>query len=140
MRKLLVLFCVFFSFFSFFNFSEKAEASFFSKFKISVEKWKSPEALEREILGNIDSSHTSIDSKAEPISVFKKARNFIISFVYIITIWVLVWIGIRIASARGNPEEFKKAWMHLVYVIIWIFIIVASWGIVKAISSLNLFS
>jgi hypothetical protein len=40
--------------------------------------------------------------------------------------------------ARWNPEEFKKAWVWFIYVILWIFFIFAALGIVRLISSLSL--
>lgn len=56
----------------------------------------------------------------------------------VLAIWVFIFIGIRFASARWNPEEFKKAWMQLVYAILWIFFIFMAWWLVKIVASLRI--
>jgi hypothetical protein len=39
--------------------------------------------------------------------------------------------------ARGNPEEFKKALIHFVYAVVWIFIVSVAWAVVKLVAWLN---
>jgi hypothetical protein len=36
----------------------------------------------------------------------------------LIALGVFLFIGIRLAVARGNPEEFKKALIHFVYAVV----------------------
>jgi len=70
--------------------------------------------------------------------LFAWFKTEIFSLVMVLAIWVFIFIGIKFASARWNPEEFKKAWLHLVYAVIWIFIIFMAWGLVKIVSSLRI--
>ncbi len=71
-------------------------------------------------------------------SIFKWFKWELFSVVMIIALWAFVFIGIRLASARWNPEEFKKAMLHFVYSIVWIFFIFMAWWLVKLVSSLSL--
>ncbi|NVP17771.1 hypothetical protein HUU51_03570 [Candidatus Gracilibacteria bacterium] len=70
--------------------------------------------------------------------IFSWFKTEIFSLIMVVAIAVFIFIGIRFASARGNPEEFKKAWMQLIYAIIGIFFIFMAWGLVKIVSSLSL--
>jgi hypothetical protein len=56
----------------------------------------------------------------------------------LVAIWVFLFIWIRIATARWNPDEFKKSITQLIYAIIWIFIVGLAWGLVTLVSWLNL--
>ncbi len=70
--------------------------------------------------------------------LFKWFKTEIFSLIMVLAIWVFIFIGIRFASARWNPEEFKKAWMQLIYAILWIFFIFMAWGLVKIVASLRI--
>lgn len=70
--------------------------------------------------------------------LFAWAKTEIFSLVMVLAIGVFIFIGIKFATARWNPEEFKKAWLHLVYAVIWIFIIFMAWGLVKIVASLSI--
>lgn len=72
------------------------------------------------------------------LPIIKWFKTEIFSLVMVLSIWVFIFIGIRFASARWNPEEFKKAWMQLIYAIIWIFFIFMAWWLVRLVSSLSL--
>jgi len=65
-------------------------------------------------------------------------RDSIFWLLMVIAISVFIWIWARLLMARWNPEDFKKWLMHFLYAIIWLFVIAASWSIVKMISSLDL--
>ncbi|MDD3793185.1 MAG: pilin [Candidatus Gracilibacteria bacterium] len=71
-----------------------------------------------------------------PLFVWVKTEFF--SLVMVLAIGVFIFIGIKFATAKGNPEEFKKAWLHLVYAIIGIFMIFMAWGLVKIVASLRI--
>ena len=90
-------------------------------------------------------------SDTEVIWEFSKDDNWLIQlsqiFVWIkdsltwilllIAVATFLFIWIRLASARWNPEEFKKAMTHFVYAIIWIFIISFGWAAVTLVAWLN---
>jgi uncharacterized membrane protein YczE len=71
-------------------------------------------------------------------AVFKFAKDSISGLLMLIAIGVFLYIGIKLATARGNPEEFKKAWMQFIYAVIGIFIVSAAWAIVKLVAGINL--
>lgn len=56
----------------------------------------------------------------------------------LIAVWVFLFVGIKLAMARWNPEEFKKAWMQFLYAIIGIFAVSFAWITVKLVSSLSI--
>lgn len=70
--------------------------------------------------------------------LFAWAKTEIFSLVMVLAIWVFIFIGIKFASARWNPEEFKKAWLHLIYAILGVFFIFIAWWLVRVVSSLSL--
>jgi type IV secretory pathway VirB2 component (pilin) len=65
-------------------------------------------------------------------------KSEFMTVVWILVIWVFIYIGFRFVVARWNPEEFKKAWSHLIYAVIWLFFIFIAWWLVKIISSFSL--
>ncbi|MDD2907852.1 MAG: hypothetical protein PHH98_04375 [Candidatus Gracilibacteria bacterium] len=85
-------------------------------------------------IGTIDGTSTS--SILGGLFVWFKTEVF--SVIMVISIAVFIFIGIKFATARGNPEEFKKAWMHTIYAVIGIFFVFMAWGLVKIVSSLSL--
>lgn len=64
-------------------------------------------------------------------------KNTLTSLVMLISIWAFLYVWIKLAFARWNPEEFKKAIMHMIYVIIGIFIVATSWAAVTLVAWLN---
>lgn len=72
------------------------------------------------------------------ITVANFFRDSIFQLLLLISIWVFLWIWIRLATARWNPEELKKAFTSLVYAVVWLFIVSAAWAMVKLVSGLSL--
>lgn len=109
-------------------------------FEVKIWWWnsQSSQKLKNDILDWI-TDKSVLWTNTEITSFFSILKENILSLVYIIVIWTLVWIWIRMASSRWNPEEFKKAWIHFVYVLVWVFIIFAAVWIVKIISWINIF-
>lgn len=110
-------------------------AWFFDQIKISIQssnsswwslQWKMKGWLEDEITGTPTVSWVSI-----------WLRNILLWVVFIITVWAFVYTWIKLATSRWNPDEFKKTWMHLIYIIIWLFIVFASWWIINLVASLS---
>ncbi len=58
-------------------------------------------------------------------------KDSIFMLMALIAIGVFLRIWGRLILARGNPEEFKKAWMQFVYAIIWIFLVAFAWAAVR---------
>ena len=57
-------------------------------------------------------------------------KKILYTIAFIIAIAAIVWAWVRMVTANGNPEAFKKAWMHLLYIIIWLLIIFFAWWLV----------
>lgn len=133
LKKIKIFLLVFLLSFSFwFNYSKAVD--------ININLWNSNSSsdLKAKMTNNLEEK--SVVSSGGNISwTFKWARNLVLWLVMIITVWALVYTGIKLATSRWNPDEFKKTWMHLIYIIIWIFIIFASWWIVNLITKINIF-
>lgn len=65
-------------------------------------------------------------------------KNWLTNIIILIAVWVFLFIGARLAIARWNPEEFKKAMMQMVYAIVWIFIVSIAWALVALVAGINL--
>ena len=55
-------------------------------------------------------------------AIAKWLKDILSWFIVLIAIWVFLYIWIKLATARWNPEEFQKSMKHFIYAIIWIFI------------------
>ena len=65
-------------------------------------------------------------------------RDSIFGLLALIAIGVFLYIGFKLISARGNPEEFKKGLNTLIYAVIGIFIVSFAWAAVKLVAGLNI--
>ena len=139
---LLTFLTIFFGFFYVSDFTHASKISDWIKehVKISVgsSRWWS---LESKMLKDLkeDSGRIISSRDTEPWNFFKLVRSQIFNVILIIPVVMVVWIGVRMATARWNPEEFKKAWMHFIYLILWLFIVFVSWWVVRLVSNLNIF-
>ena len=70
--------------------------------------------------------------------IVKWIKDTLMWLLVLVAVWAFLYIGIKLGVARWNPEEFKKAMMHLIYAVIWIFIISAAWAIVKLVAWINI--
>jgi len=71
-------------------------------------------------------------------NIFAWAKDSIFWLMMILSIGVFLFLWVRLVIARGNPEEFKKAMMSMVYAVVWIFVVSAAWAAVKLVSGLNI--
>jgi len=86
-------------------------------------------------------SQTEVDPANETISdqygyawletMFEFFRDSIVSQILITCLWIFVYIWAKLFMARWNAEEFKKALLGFVYVVIWIAIIAFAWALIK---------
>lgn len=65
-------------------------------------------------------------------------KESLTSLLILIAVWVFLYIWIKLIIARWNPEEFKKAMKHMVYAIVWIFVVSLAWATVSLVAWLNL--
>jgi len=70
--------------------------------------------------------------------IFNWLKTSMQSLILIVSIAVFLYIWTKLAFARWNAEEFKKAMIHFVYAIIWIFIVAIAWATVKMVAWINL--
>lgn len=71
-------------------------------------------------------------------SIFVWIKTSLTGLLLLLAVWVFLFIWIRLWIARWNPEEFKKSMMHLVYAIIWIFIVSIAYATVTLVAWLTL--
>jgi len=69
-------------------------------------------------------------------SIFIYVKDSIFGLLALITIGLFLYIGWKLVKADWNPEEMKKAFKNLVHIIIWLFIVAASFAIVKIVAGL----
>lgn len=67
------------------------------------------------------------------------AQNLMFSVMAIVTVGVFVYLGTKLVMARGNEEEFKKAWVALSYAVVGLALIPASYAIVRIVTGVNIF-
>lgn len=67
------------------------------------------------------------------------AQNLMFSVMAIVTVGVFVVLGTKLFMARGNEEEFKKAWVALSYAVVGLALIPASYAIVRIVTGVNIF-
>lgn len=56
----------------------------------------------------------------------------------VVWIWVFLVLGARLVMARGNPEEFKKNFMWMVYGLIWIAIMTIAYAVVTFVTRISI--
>lgn len=71
-------------------------------------------------------------------SFFSWLKSEMMAVVAVVSVAIFIYIWIKFATARWNPEEFKKAWMHFIYAVLWIFLVFMSLWIVTLVSNLDL--
>jgi len=80
----------------------------------------------------------NVDWKNWIEELFKYTKNTIFEVLALIVIWVFLYIWYKIVISRWNPEEFKKAFMMLIYTVLWMLFIALSWVIIIFISGLKI--
>jgi len=71
-------------------------------------------------------------------SIFIWVKESLTWLILLISVWVFLFIWIRLGLARWNPEEFKKGIIQLIYAVVWIFVVTLAWAAVTLVSWLNL--
>jgi hypothetical protein len=66
------------------------------------------------------------------------AQNLMFSVMAIVTVGVFVFLGVKLVMARGNEEEFKKAWVALSYAVVGLALIPAAYAIVRIVTGFNI--
>jgi len=61
-------------------------------------------------------------------------KNSIFWLLSVIAIGMFIYTGFRLVKAEWNPEEMSKVWKTLIHVVVWLFIVAASWAIVAMVS------
>jgi len=75
---------------------------------------------------------TSVDG------LFTFAKDTIFSLLWVVVVGVFIFMWIRLLIARWKPEEFKATLQHIVYAVVWLFIISIAYLAVQLVSSLSL--
>ena len=64
-------------------------------------------------------------------------RDSIFGVLAIISVGIFIYIGFMLLKAEWNPDEMKKAFVTLIHVVVGLFIVAASWWIVKMVWAIN---
>ncbi len=114
--------------------------SFFMIWNAAVNEWN--DDIKNWLLGNYENDFVEINDWTNWVSVVTDILSWfkdqIFSLIMILSIWVFIFVWIKLATAKWNPEEFKKAWMQFIYAIIWIFFVFMAWWLVKLVSTLSI--
>ncbi len=72
------------------------------------------------------------------VKLFAYTKTTIFDILALIVIGTFLFIGYKILMARWKPEEFKKAFMMLIYAVLGLLFVSLSWVIVVFISGLKI--
>ncbi len=64
-------------------------------------------------------------------------RNFIFEIMWVIVVWAFLYVWYLFVTAQWKPDQFKKAWLHVVYIVVWIVLVSTAWWIITLISAIN---
>lgn len=128
-KKLLILTLLMIFNFSFVNFSYSATREVWDP---SIQK-----SLIQITNDNIINT-TNDDWLVVATGIFKWTKDTLTSLIVLVAVWVFLFIWIRLAMARGNPEEFKKAMMQMIYAAVWIFIVSIAWAAVVLVAGITI--
>lgn len=78
------------------------------------------------------------DDANDASGVIKYVKDMLVWLLPLFAIGAFLYIWAKLFIARWNPEEFKNAMMHLVYVVIGIFFVMAAWAIIKLVAGIDL--
>ncbi len=79
--------------------------------------------------GGVDPSTYSQDKEGTRDQIIAIA-NGAISFGALLAVWAIVWSGIQYTKAFGEDEKLKKAKTTWIYSLIWLILLLISFGIV----------
>lgn len=124
----------------YFYYSIIAYVSLLSSYRVSA---LSSEELKDSIIpptwNGVLSSNTDAQSgEAFLDAILAFIRDSVFAVFAILAIGVFLFIGWRLIMARWNPEEFKKALQSFIYAAVWIFIVAASWAIVRLVAGIDI--
>lgn len=71
-------------------------------------------------------------------SIFSFLRDSIFGLLALIAIGVFLYIWAKLITARGNPEEFKKALQSFIYAVVWLFMVAFAFAIVRLVAWVNI--
>ena len=90
---------------------------------------------------NIQSEWTILSSSSQKHSyffnVFKVLTTYIWLFTWVVAFWVVLYAWFLLVSSHWTPEDLKKANKMLVWWLVWIFVSLLSYLLVKVL--INLF-
>lgn len=64
-------------------------------------------------------------------------KDSIFNLLYLIVVSAFIYIWAKLVMARWKPDQFKKIWIHIIHIVVWIFVITWAWAIIKVVSWLS---
>ncbi len=65
-------------------------------------------------------------------------RNFLFNVLWVVAVGAFIYVGYLFVTARWKPDEFKKAWIHVIYIVVGILLVSAAWWIVSLVAWIDL--
>ncbi len=87
--------------------------------------------MQGETLGEIETTFETVGTTDEPEKLIVEVIKIFLSFVGIIAVAILIWVGFRWMNAGGNDEELRKSKQVIIRALIGLAIIIASYAITE---------
>ncbi len=86
---------------------------------------------------NAADTGTSKDDVTIKDNFLKTIQVYLLWAYVVVTIGSMIFIGFRLFTAKGDPEEFKKAWIALIYVVVGLTIAPLAYAVVRIVTGFN---
>jgi len=99
-------------------------------------------SFKNDIIPEVESINWTVDTSVSwATSLVNDVLNYINDSIFellaLVAIWAFIYIGFNLIKADWDPEKLKKAFINLIHVIIWIFVVAISWIIVKMVMGIS---
>lgn len=85
-------------------------------------------------VGGGDNSANSSTNVTFKNNFLKNIQVYFMGLLGIVSVSVFLYIGFTLFTARGNEEEFKKAWKALIYVVVGLAVMPLAYIVVKIVT------
>ena len=71
------------------------------------------------------------------MAIFSYMKETIFYLLMIISVWAFLFVGFKLVMAKWNPEEFKKAFLNFVYIVVGIALVSLAYVLVSLVSGIK---
>ena len=80
---------------------------------------------------------TNVDWDDWLVAIFSYMKETIFYLLMIISVWAFLFVGFKLIMAKWNPEEFKKAFLNFIYVVVGIVFVSLAYVLVSLVSGVQ---